>query len=258
MNAITDSLLTRDDDHRFRITSRIEIVSELRAALAEGALLTLTFGPGNDSALSKLLEVDAEENTLILDACQNRHDNTKVCAAGAITAEAMVRRIRVRFEVSVATPVDYEGRPALRLSIPDSIQRIQRREAYRIDTPTNEVVNCRFVHPVLPHREVALRVADISVRGMGLTADYGLWSAPVGEIIKACRIDLPDTGVVHCDAQIVRVFECPGGGKHRLWIGCQFVQIAGPATTLLQRYILQLERARIARTRGISTTPAYS
>lgn len=258
MNAITDALLTRDDDHRFRIASPIEIASELRAALAEGALLTLTFGSRNDSALSKLLAVNADDHTLILDACQNRQDNAKVCAASSISVETMVRRIRVRFECRGATPVDYEGRPALRLSIPDSIHRIQRREAYRIDTPANEVVNCRFAHPVLPHREVALRVADISVRGMGLTADYGLWPTPVGEVIKACRIDLPDTGVVHCDAQIVRVFECPGGGKHRLWIGCQFIQIAGPATTLLQRYILQLERARIARTRGIATTPAYS
>lgn len=258
MNAMTDSLLTRDEDHRFRISSPIEIVSELRAALGEGALLTLTFGPGNDGALSKLLQVDAATNTLILDACQNRHDNAKVVAASVIHVETMVRRIRVRFESRGAAPVDFEGRPALRLSLPDSIQRIQRREAYRIDTPANEVVNCRFAHPVLAHREVALRVADISVRGMGLTADYGLWPTPVGEVIKACRIDLPDTGVVHCDAEIVRVFECPGGGKHRLWIGCQFIQIAGTATTLLQRYILQLERARIARARGTSATPAYS
>jgi c-di-GMP-binding flagellar brake protein YcgR len=72
-----------------------------------------------------------------------------------------------------------------------------------------------------------------------------------GSVIKDCRIDLPGAGVVNCDAQIVRVFETPHAGKQRLWIGCQFLRLPGSAGTLLQRYILQLERARLARSRGL-------
>jgi hypothetical protein len=57
--------------------------------------------------------------------------------------------------------------------------------------------------------------------------------------------------VVNCDSLIVRVFDNPRTGKQRLWIGCQFVQLPGGAGTLLQRYILAVERARLARSRGV-------
>jgi flagellar brake protein len=242
-----------NDDNRFSISAHAEILGELRGALAQGSLLTICYGNDRDCALSTLLEIRSAGDTLILDACQNPLDAKRVLAAPALILETEVRRIRIRFESSRATAIIYEGRPALRIDIPTRMLRIQRREAYRIDMPVTEVVNCRFAHPVLKNREVMLRVADLSVKGMGLIADSGLWAAEQGSVIKDCRIDLPGEGVVNCDAQIVRVFETPHAGKQRLWIGCQFLRLPGGAGTLLQRYILQLERARLARSRGLKS-----
>jgi c-di-GMP-binding flagellar brake protein YcgR len=250
MNIVT-APLDRDDDQQYRVTSAAEILSELRAAMAQRALLTLNFGGERECALSTLLEVDTAGSTLTLDACQNPLDQKKVLAAPALTLETAVHRIRVRFTSGRPAPVTFEGRPAMQIAVPAAMIRIQRREAYRIETPVNEIVNCRFTHPALQNREIMLRVADLSVKGMGLTADNGLWPAEPGTVIKDCRIDLPQTGVVNCDSLIVRVFDAPHSGKQRLWIGCQFVQLPGGAATLLQRYILMLERARLARSRGL-------
>ena len=240
-----------DDDNQFRIGSPTEIASELRGAMAQRALLSIRYRNGRDCTLTTVLDVDSAAGTVTLDACQNPLDRNKVLAAHALTLETEVHRIRIRFNSGRAAPVDFEGQPAMQIALPESLVRIQRREAYRIDTPVNEAVNCRFPHPDLKHREIVLRVADLSVKGMGIAADLGLWPAEEGSVIKDCRIDLPETGVVNCDALVVRVFEPPRGSKHRLWVGCQFLQLPGNAGTLLQRYILRLERARLARSRGI-------
>jgi flagellar brake protein len=242
----------QDEDNAYRITARAEILAELRAALAQRSLLAVHYGNERECALSTLLDVNAAAGTVTLDACQNPFERKKVLAAPTLRLETDVRRIRVRFASGRASPVTWEGQPAMTIALPAHMLRIQRREAYRIETPLTEVVNCRFAHPALEHREVVLRVADLSVKGMGLAADNGLWPAEPGSVIKDCRIDLPDTGVVHSDALIVRVFKTPLAGKQRLWIGCQFVRLPGAAGNLLQRYILQLDRTRMARSRGIA------
>jgi c-di-GMP-binding flagellar brake protein YcgR len=259
MNTVVDPLAretydahqANEDDQRFRVTAATEILSEMRAAMAQRALLTLRFGNRGECALSTLLEVDAAGNTLTLDACQSPLDQQKVLAAHALTLETAVHRIRIRFTSGRPAPSIHRGRPAMQIALPQVIVRVQRREAYRIETPVNEIVNCRFRHPVLENREVMLRVADLSVSGMGLTADAGLWPAEPGTVIKDCRIDLPENGVINCDSLVVRVHENPRTGKQRLRIGCQFLQLPNGAGTLLQRYILALERARLARSRGI-------
>lgn len=252
MNDMVIPTLTPSDDERFGITSPIEIASELRAALAQRSLLTLRYGMQNECALTALLEVDAAAKTLLLDTCQNPAITRKVLEANPLSLETEVHRIRIRFDCGRATMTMHDGRPALQVPLPTRLVRVQRREAYRIDMPANEVVACRFLHPTVPNREVVLRVADLSVRGMGLSADVGLWHATPDTLIKDCRIDLPDVGVVHCDARVVRVLKNLLAGKYRLVIGCQFVQLTGNGGTLLQKYILELERERLARARGMS------
>lgn len=249
MNTETQSARA-DDDSPFRVTTAGEILGELRAAQAQRSLVTIQYGSERESTLSTVLSVDAAARMVILDACQQPAEHKKVLAARRLTMETEVNRIRIRFDTGGPSAIDHEGQPALQIALPTSMLRIQRREAYRIDTPVNEAVHCRFAHPVLNNHEVVLRVADLSVKGMGLTADPGLLPATQGTVLKDCRIDLPATGVVNCNALIVRVFEPTIAGKQRLWIGCQFLRLPGGAGTLLQRYILKLERERLARSRG--------
>lgn len=253
MNDMVMPAIDPAEEVRYGISSRVEIVSELRAAIAQRSLLTLHYGAQNECALSALLEVDPEAGTVVLDACQNPLIARRVLAAASLTLETEVQRIRLRFASGPATLITHEGRPAMQIALPTRMLRVQRREAFRVDMPANEVVACRFKHPTLSTREVVLRVADLSVRGMGLSADAGLWPAQPDSMIKDCRIDLPDTGVVSCDARVVRVVKNLLAGKFKLTIGCQFVQLSGNGGTLLQRYLLQLERARIARSRGLDT-----
>ena len=246
------------DEERFRINSPVEILSALRDAMTQNSLLTLGIGAQNETTITALLDVDAAEKRLVLDACAKPEMTAKVMSAYALTVETEVRRIRIRFDSGRATATTHKGRPALSIPLPAHMLRIQRRDAYRIDTPPNEIVNCRFVPPVTPRRELILRVANLSVQGMRIIGDPEQWQADSGKIIKDCRIDLPDAGVVFCSAKVVRVIEAEQAGKRKLLIGCQFDQPTGSAGTLLQKYILELERKRLARVHGGALTPAYS
>lgn len=257
MTSMTDTATPATDD-RFRIASHIEIISELRNVMALESLLKFHYGNDGDSVVTRLLDIDVEQNVLIVDACPTATMTDKLLMASNLSVSTEVRQITIRFDSGQPRATLFEGRSAIKIPIPENIVRIQRRDAYRIGTPPVEIVNCRFTHPSVPRREILLRVVDLSVEGMALLADPGLWSAKSGTLIRDCRIDLPATGVVSCNARIVRVLEKEIAGKNRLLIGCEFQKLTGSAETLLQKYILELERERMARLHGLTVTPAYS
>jgi c-di-GMP-binding flagellar brake protein YcgR len=92
------------DEERFRVNSPVEILSALRDAMAQNALLTLGIGSQNETAITALLDVDAAEQCLVLDAFAKPEMTAKVMSAYALTVETDVRRIRIRFDSGRASP----------------------------------------------------------------------------------------------------------------------------------------------------------
>ena len=67
-----------------------------------------------------------------------------------------------------------------------------------------------------------------------------------------CRIELPEVGTLVATLQVRGVFNVTlrsGGRATR--VGCQFIRLPGPMVTLVQRYIIKVERERQARDSGI-------
>jgi hypothetical protein len=68
-----------------------------------------------------------------------------------------------------------------------------------------------------------------------------------------CRIDLPEVGMLAARLEVRTLFELtlPSGVQvHRA--GCQFVDLPGSMLTLVQRYVIKIERQRKARTTGLA------
>ena len=62
---------------------------------------------------------------------------------------------------------------------------------------------------------------------------------------------LPDLGIVTARLQVRNVFEITNrNGIRMLRAGCQFMGLSGNASSMIQRYILKIERERSARERG--------
>src|SRR3546814_12410845 len=79
-----------------------------------------------------ILDIEPENRAIILDdsaesELRNFHENEEV------SYEITLDTVRILFSSSQVTPCEYENRPALRLSLPKSLTRIQRHESYRLD-----------------------------------------------------------------------------------------------------------------------------
>jgi c-di-GMP-binding flagellar brake protein YcgR len=67
-----------------------------------------------------------------------------------------------------------------------------------------------------------------------------------------CRIDLPDVGTITATLRVRSVFEFTlRSGVRSKRAGCQFIDLPGPMMTLIQRYIIRVERERKARESGM-------
>ena len=61
-------------------------------------------------------------------------------------------------------------------------------------------------------------------------------------------LNLPNVGIISADMKVRNLYDVtmPNGKIHQR-AGCQFLKLAGPMMTLIQRYIIQIERERKAR-----------
>ena len=73
----------------------------------------------------------------------------------------------------------------------------------------------------------------------------------VGDILRDCRIELPDVGEVEVNLQIRHVLVRGHIGYDAAQAGCEFVELAPAAQRKLFRYLLQLDRDQLARRRAL-------
>src|SRR3546814_2836971 len=113
---------------------------------------------------------------------RNFHENEEV------SYEITLDTVRMLFSSSQVTPCEYENRPALRLSLPKSLTRIQRRESYRLDIPVTDPATC---HITLPGnaKPISLQISDISTGGIALVDNQQQLGTSPGADYPLCRSD---------------------------------------------------------------------
>ncbi|MGC8035588.1 flagellar regulator YcgR PilZN domain-containing protein, partial [Salmonella enterica] len=80
---------------------------------------------GSESVITSILEVDADDDSLIIDAAPSAMLNESIVASKRIGFEALYNSIRITFNVDGARQVEYQNRPALKVGIPQSLVRLQ-------------------------------------------------------------------------------------------------------------------------------------
>jgi c-di-GMP-binding flagellar brake protein YcgR len=95
-------------------------------------------------------------------------------------------------------------------------------------------------------------VIDISGGGLGVMAPPEGLEFETDHLFENCRIELPDVGTVLATLRVCNVFEfTTRSGVKSKRAGCQFVDLPGQMLTLIQRYIIRIERERKARETGM-------
>lgn len=247
-------LMQADDYGKYLLHSKKEILFILRAMRDKGDLVTVYFNQGNDFLLTSLLAVSAEGNSMLLDPGGNNEMNRKALASDKLVFIASHDKVKIQFSVNRLTEASHEGRPAFRAAVPDEMLRLQRREYYRLNAPVAHPLRCAIPVKLADgsRTTVETTVIDISGGGLAVMAPPEGVEFETDHLFENCRIELPGIGTVIATLRVRNVFEfTQRSGMKSKRSGCQFIDLPGPMLTLIQRYIIRVERERKARETGM-------
>jgi c-di-GMP-binding flagellar brake protein YcgR len=235
-----------DDLTRFEVHQPAEIVFVLKKVMQNTQLVTAYLDGGTDFALTSVLAVMPDTGEVVLDVSSDAAVNKRLLAAKKVLLETSHDQVKVKFTANEIREVRYKGRPALRIPLPALLVRIQRREHYRIATPITKPLICTL--PLAqrgPGVQAETIVLDISIGGVALMDNQTATAFQVGDVFEKCRIGLPEVGtlVVSLAVRTLRDTPLKNGASFRR-CGCQFSGLAPSAESLVQRYIMLLERSR--------------
>ncbi len=136
---------------------------------------------------------------------------------------------------------------AFSMHVPAVIERIQRREYFRLDTPQGK--NALICKIPTEAEIIEVPLFDMSVGGIGVTVRGELPAIFVqGEILEGCSIDFPEIGRVPISLRVRGKWSTIStlSGEHFHRVGLQFANLGRGASNVIQRYMVQLEAAQIS------------
>ena len=247
-------LMQADDFDKYLLHSKKEILFLLRALRDKGSLITVYFNQGNDFLLTTLLAISPDGDAILFDPGSNAEMNRKALASDKLIFITTHDKVKIQFTVQRLESAEYEGRPAFRSSLPDRLLRLQRREYYRLTAPIAHPLKCLIPVNLADgsRTTVETTVFDISGGGLAVMAPPEGIEFETDHLFEDCRIDLPDVGTVTATLRVRNVFEFTlRNGTRVKRSGCQFEDLPGHMLTLIQRYIIRVERERKARESGL-------
>lgn len=240
--------------HDFEVESQREIIALLRSIGEKKQLIRMLVQGQSDVCVTTILAVDGERDMVILDRSINNEQNRRLLAAEHIGFETSLDKIRIMFSSESVSECTYEGLPALRMAVPETLIRLQRREFYRMNTPVGNPV--RVTIPLQGENgmiNAPFPLSDISGGGIAIMDNKLMLGESIGREYRDCRIDLPEIGIITTTLQIRNSLDMTLlNNKLNRRLGCQFIDLSRGTLAQVQRYITRLERERNARIAGLS------
>ncbi len=235
------------DDERCTLSNHKEICQILSDLGKSKAVINLSFNQGRDQCLSTVIAVDGERNAVYLDIGIDEGFNKRLVGSSHVIFSKN-EGIRISWASPSVSEVRLQDGAALKIAVPKSLIRLQRREFFRLNTPVVNPIRCfiPYSNPDNPDDDALLELTlvDISLGGIGTVVTGPLHPAlSEGTSFEGCKIDLPGIGEVTpsvCIRYVKPITIRNGEIKHR--IGLQFVQHSGADQRKIHHYTFNLER----------------
>lgn len=239
--------------HDFEVESRKEIVSLLRSIGEKNQLIRMLIRGESDVCVTSILDVRPDDGAIIMDCSIDKEQNHRILASKGVSFETTLDKIRILFSAPRVELCMFEGNPALKVALPASLVRLQRREYYRMPTPVSNPVRVTVPLPEeLGGGTTTFPLADISCGGVAILDHKMMLGDTIGKNYADCHMELPDIGQVVTTLQIRNSLDLTLlNNKSNRRLGCEFVGISRGMLALVQRYITKLERERNARIAGL-------
>lgn len=227
----------------FLVQNPKQINSNLLLLLKSQSLLSARFGANNESYITTLLGINAEDNSLILD-CGSKEDlNQRILNADKISFDADYQGIKVSFSGAGLKRITHKNESAFSMPIPKSLYWMQRREYYRVKSPLSKASYCQLI--VAGREPVNLKLYDISLTGfamLNVSKEISDLMVP-GTSFTDCKLTLSGAGegVISFEVRAKYIIN-PNKTQKIQKIGCQFIKITSRVEDMIQRYMHQIQR----------------
>jgi len=235
---------------KYTVDSATEIRAVLNFLRASNERVTVYLNHGEEFFLTSVVALSADGSELILDASSDEITNKRILRADKLICNSSQSKVKIHFIVHGVDPTKFEGRSAFLGNLPEALIRLQRREFLRLSPPVANPLKCSI--PLQDAdgatRFIEATVADLSEGGLALVLPPGEPALQTEMLLSDCRIDLPNIGKVTATMRVRSAYDVTlPNGKILKRSGCQFIKLPDAIASLIQRYIIQLERERRAR-----------
>jgi len=237
-------ILSGEENEKYRLTSAKEIKFILRTLAARGSRIALYYGGADDFILTTVLGVD--DTGVWLEPSSNSSDNQHIAESSKLIFVTSDLQIKIQFTTNHAHSAVYKNDAAFYLPLPDSLYRLQRREYYRLEMPTQYLLHCMIPAATPNAKQLSeFTIMDISCGGVGLICAETDTEIAVGKTYVNCLIDLPEVGKISGTIVVKNLFLLPMESGHtQKHAGCEFKNLDGASTLLLQRYVMNMQRIK--------------
>lgn len=233
-------LSEENENPEFVIHNRKEIAAILGGLMKSRAAINLDTSCGV-SLVTSVLKVSNEENYVHLDISPDNKINDQIIRSNHVSFSTQTG-IKVRWHSTHLHRVTLPDGEALSKAFPSVIERIQRRECFRLKTPQGkDALICKI--PV-DEDIIETTIFDLSTGGVGISIKGVLPdSFSQGGQFADCSIEFPGIGVVPVGVRICRVWETSKtkSGEHVTRIGMEFVNLSRGAGNVIQRHMNELQ-----------------
>ena len=230
---------------RYTLHSRADILFQLRAIQKRKLLVNLDLLDSRQIVVTSVLAVNETRNTLILDSARGDALNQELMSGKGAEFVAQLDGVSISFATGPVTWCTYEGLPALRIALPTSLVRLQRREHFRVPMPIANPVRC-----IVPSADgntdpITTHLVDIGCGGVAIAETGGRLGPETGRILRDCRLLLPESDTITTSLEVRNSAQIRlPNGVFQTRLGCQFVDLPHDMATTLQRFVMDIERTR--------------
>jgi len=242
-------LESSEDISQYLLHSRSEILYILRELISKKTMVTVYFNRGKEFILTAMLTVLPERGAIVFDCGSQDALNQKLLESDRIIFVAAMSGIRIQFVTNKVQEVQFQGKDAFITDFPKQLLRLQRREFYRLEIPAFARIECAIPDPS-GGKSTVLPIHDISLGGLSITSNKQFENSEIMEKFHNCRIELKNFGTVIADLEVRNSIQVTQRSGPVTRLGCKFIDLSPAMQSLVQRYMVNVEKERRAMTAG--------
>lgn len=221
-----------------KITDAKRISLTINKIVRSASPVTLKIGATEHILKSTIIDFNEKQQFLDIDSFADEALVGQLCSSN-IHVECLLDGSVVRFVVNNGKAVN----KAVRFGIPQEIERIQRRKAFRITLPQG---SDEYFCIINLEKEHQCRIHNISAAGVAIISKQKL-NVEIGKVVENCQLNLGQLKVV-TSMQAKRETKIDA---HSYLYGFEYENINDAILTTLENEILKLQREQVARARWL-------